>query len=199
MSAMSEPAGVAHLLSYAEYLELEGAAEERHIFWDGEIFATSGGSENHTALEANLVALLRDALRGAPCRAHTGNRRLRSLSRAERSVYPDAVVICGPSVPHPADHLASTNPSVVVEVLSDSTESFDRGKKFAYYRTFPTLRSVVLVSQHEVRVEHFHRPEGLDTWAITELGPGEALELPDIRATLPLDEIYEGVVLPGAE
>lgn len=196
---MSDPPLKMTPLSYEEYLEFENAAEERHIFWDGEIFAMSGASENHNTLETTLVVLLFNALSGRPCQPSTGNRRFRSPARNERAVYADAAVICGRPEHHPQDKNATSNPTIIFEVLSDSTEAFDRGKKYAYYRSFPSIRSVVLLSQHEKRIEHFHRVSGGDAWTITELGAGQSLELPDVGVSLPVDEIYQGVELPGEE
>lgn len=178
-------------LSYEEYLAFERTAEERHTFWDGEIFAMSGGSLEHSTLETNLVVLLQERLKGKPCRAFTGNRRYRSLQPEDRAVYPDASVICGRNQPHPEDPDASTNPVVVFEVLSASTESFDRGKKFAFYRNYPTLCSYVLVSQEQLQVEHFHRRGEL--WILEVLGPDQVLTLPELEISLDISAIYQDV------
>ncbi len=180
-------------LSYAEYLEMERVSEERHTFWDGEIFAMAGGSWNHSLLETRISALLVGALEGRPCRALNGNRRLRSPQLSDRAVYPDVSVICGKNQPHPDDPDASTNPVVVIEVLSPTTEQFDRGKKFAYYRTFPSLRSYVLVYQDEVTVEHFSRDGEL--WTFRPLGRGMTLHLQELEVQLLVDEIYQDTEL----
>ena len=184
-------------LSYEEYLELEERSDERHFYWDGEIFAMSGASPRHYEVEANLVIQIHLALQGRPCRPYTGNVRLRSLDLEGRSAYPDAVVVCGRLQTHPDDGHAVTNPTVVFEVLSSSTERFDRGDKFAWYRSFDTLRSYVLVSQERVAVEHFHR-EG-DLWTLRILGPGDLLTLPDLGVSVPVDAFYEGVDWETAE
>lgn len=183
-------------LSYAEYLALEATAEERHIFWDGSRQAMSGGTLNHSLLETQLILMLGSALKGRPCRPFSGNRRLRSPEEPDRAVYADLSVICGKSQPHPEDPDASTNPTVVIEVLSPSTEGFDRGKKFAYYRTFPTLRSYVLVAQDQVLVEHYYR-QG-ERWMLDLLGPGEQLVLPEIDVRLEVDQIYQDTELGEA-
>lgn len=193
---MAEPALKIQGMSYDEYLEVEERSEERHIFWDGEMFAMSGASDDHNIIEGNVHGLLFVALRGRPCRPSTGNRRLRAL-HSERAVYPDAVVICGRAEPHPGDRNAATNPVVVFEVLSDSTESFDRGDKFKYYRSFPTVEAVVFVSQKERRVERYTR--GADgTWILRELRAGEELGLDALEIALPVDAIYEGSSLAPA-
>jgi len=184
-------------LSYEEYLELEERSDERHFYWDGEIFAMSGASEPHNVIETSLVIALSGALKGHPCRPYTGNLRLRSLRQPTRSAYADAVVVCGKPNKHPGDRHATSNPTVVFEVLSPSTERFDRGEKFAWYRSFDTLRSYVLVSQERVSVEHFHR-EG-DLWTLRVHGPGDQLTLPELEVSLPVDAFYEGVDWQTAE
>lgn len=177
-------------VSYQDYLAMEEVSQERHIYWDGEIFAMAGGSETHTLLETNVGALLFNALRGRPCRAHSPNRRLRPLD-AERGVYADAVVICGRSQPHPEDAQATTNPVVIVEVLSDSTEAFDRGDKFALYRRFSTLRHVLFISQKARKVEVYTRSEG-GVWELRDHQGGETLSLDAIDVKLAVDDLYEG-------
>lgn len=194
---MGEPALKRERFTYAEYLELEADSPARHIFWDGEVFAMAGGSIQHNTLESNVHGLLFAALRGQPCRPFTGNCRLRALN-SERAVFADVVVVCGPVITHPADGTATTNPTVVVEVLSKSTEAFDRGDKFVYYRSFPTLRSVLFLSQREVRVERYVR--GLDDdWRLRDLGPGGTLEIPEIGARLAVEQIYENVHFDDVE
>lgn len=188
---MAEAALEQTRLSYQEYLEMEERSDERHFYWDGELFAMSGASPRHYEVEANLVVQVHRALEGRPCRPYTGNVRLRSVALDSRCAYSDAVVVCGRLNTHPEDHNAVTNPTVVFEVLSPSTERFDRGDKFAWYRSFDTLRSYVLVSQERVQVEHFHR-EG-DLWTLRVHGPGDLLTLPDLEVSVPVDAFYEGV------
>lgn len=169
-------------LTYAEYRAQEDASQEKHIYWDGEIFAMVGGSFTHCKLEQNLSGMLYVALRRQPCQPYTGNLRLRALD-SDRAVYADAIVVCGQPEAHPDDPQAATNPTVVMEVLSDSTEVFDRGAKFAYYRTFPSLQSFVLLSQAAPRVEHYCR-EADGRWVIEDLGLDDTLHLPSVDAHL---------------
>lgn len=194
---MGEPALKQERYTYQEYLEMAVDAQERLIFWDGEIFAMAGGTVSHATLETNLVGLLVSALRGKPCRPFVGNQRLRAPD-SERAVFADALVVCGPVRTHPGDATAVTNPVIVFEVLSKSTEAFDRGDKFAYYRTFPTLRSVVFVSQKDKRVERYTRGPD-DDWTLRDLGPDSVLDLSEIGVRLALQEIYEGVSLLDPE
>ena len=194
---MGEPARKRDRFTYQDYLALEATSDQRHVFWDGEIFAMAGGSVKHDTLESNLHGLLFTALRGRPCRPYTGNRRLRALD-SERAVFADVVVVCGPMSTHPEDATATSNPTVVFEVLSKSTEAFDRGDKFSYYRTFPTLRSVVFLSQRAVHVERYIRGEG-DDWNLRDLGLTGVLDLPELGTRLSLAEIYDGVPLSDPE
>lgn len=187
---MALPALKQDRYTYEEYLEIEAGSDERHIFWDGEIFNMSGGSSTHVQLETNLIVLLGAALKGQPCRPRVGNQRIRALA-GERAVYADATVFCGQYRPHPQDPGAMTNPTVVFEVLSKSTEAFDRGDKFAFYRTIPELRSFVLLSQKARRIERYYRDER-GVWSLEELGPDDALTLPELGVSIPLSEIYEG-------
>ena len=179
---MADPALKQDHFTYAEYLDIEAQSEERHIFWDGEIFAMAGGSLGHTRLESNLHGLLFIALGGRPCHPYTGNQRLRA-PEGDRAVYTDAVVICGRRETHPDDADAVTNPVVVFEVLSKSTKAFDRGDKFAYYRTFPSLRAVVFVSQKTAHIERYSRDER-GVWTLTDIGRDDTLDLPEIGVSL---------------
>ena len=187
---MGEPALQQDRIPYEDYLAFEATAEERHMYWDGEVFAMAGASMTHTLLESNVHAHLFLALRGHPCAPFTGNQRLRALG-TDRSVYPDCVVVCGKREAHPEDAQAATNPAVVVEVLSDSTEAFDRGDKFAYYRSFASLQELVFLSQKAVRVERYRRGADGD-WTLRDLGPGEALELASVGVTVAVDDLYAG-------
>ena len=184
------------LLPYKLYKAFEDEAEERHIFWDGEIYAMSDASDDHNTIEPNIAGALYVALRGRPCRASTGNRRLRAL-HSDQAVYPDAVVICGPSIQHPRDAHATTNPTVIFEVLSKTTRDFDRGDKFAYYRSFPSVMEVVFVEQDRIGAERCTRaPDG--SWIHRELGSGEDLVLSSVDVRVPLDDLYEGTALRPA-
>lgn len=180
-------------VTYDEYKSFEDNTDARHIFWGGRLHAVPADGDVHNIIEANVVATLHVALRGRPCRASTGNRRLRALG-SDDAVYADATVICGGTVTHPEDRNAATNPVVVVEVLSDSTEKFDRGDKFAYYRSLPSIREVVLISQKQVRVERFTRTAS-GSWLLTELREGAALALESVDVSIPVADLYEGTEL----
>lgn len=135
---MGPPAVKSERVSWEEYLALEDPSGERWMYWDGELFAMAGATFAHDVIESNLHILFGGALRGSPCRPFTSNRRLRALE-GDRSAFPDLSIVCGPHVAHPDDANATMNPTAVFEVLSDSTEAFDRGDKFAWYRGSPSV------------------------------------------------------------
>lgn len=156
---------VEYFYSEEEYLEFDRAAEERHEYLDGHIYAMAGESDNHGDISANLSAIFVNELKGTPCRARTKDTKVRS-GVAKKNVYPpkgmfsypDLVVICGEVKHHDKFKDVVTNPKVIVEVLSESTAAFDREIKFQRYRKYnETLTDYILVSQDQPRVEHFIR------------------------------------------
>jgi Uma2 family endonuclease len=183
-----------------EYLHMEQDAAEKHEYRDGEIIAMAGGSANHSLIIANVCGELRNRLKGSPCRAYESNLRVR-ITRKTLYSYPDTTVICGPTKIDPDDSTGETvlNPKLIVEVLSPSTEGFDRGEKFGRYILLDTLEEYVLVSQDKPRVEAFYR-QGDGTWLFTYFDGREAVAtLRSLRVELPLTEVYAGVELPAAE
>jgi Uma2 family endonuclease len=196
---MSEPPRkVIH--SHAEYLELERASPTKHEFRNGEIFAMAGGTPEHARLCANVGFGLGVQLRGRPCAAYSSNLRVR-VQATGLSTYADVSIVCGRLECDPEDKDAAVNPIVLVEVLSDGSEAYDRGQKFAHYRRIPSLREYVLVSQHEQRIEVFHRNEH-DSWTLREARTGESARLEAIGCTLVVDEVYRdplAQVAPEAE
>lgn len=185
---MREAAAVKRGLSYTEYLALEAASERKHEFVAGVVYAMAGGTLEHSALAASMIALLTAALRGRPCRVFTSDARVR-VRATGLSTYPDASIACGRIERDPEDPDALANPVVLVEVLSDSTEDWDRGGKFAHYRRIPSLRDYVVVAQSEQLVEH-HTRNADDTWTTRDLAAGDTLRLTGVDVAIALDEIY---------
>ncbi len=188
-----------------EYLKRERAAVERSQYLDGEIFAMAGESPVHGDVTANLVFLLVGQLKGKPCKARIKDTKVRSgpspLGLFDRSglySYPDIVVICGVPLYHDDFSDVVLNPSVIIEVLSPSTEAFDRGEKFRRYHSFnPTLTDYLLVSQDLPEVDHFHRQSD-ENWILQFIaGLKSSVAIDAIGCTLKLAEIYDGVDLPG--
>lgn len=183
-------------LSPAEYLAFERASEQKHEYANGEIFAMSGCSREHSLLAGNIQRELGNALLDRACEVHTSDMRVK-ISSTGRYVYPDASVVCGEPVFEDAEVDTLLNPSVIVEVLSETSEAYDRGDKFAQYRRVPSIMEYVLVSQKEVRIEHFQRqPDG--RWLLAILGPGMQLELESIGVVIDVDRVYRKVPLAPA-
>lgn len=183
------------LLSPEEYLAQERQAELRSEYFRGEVFAMSGASYEHTLIKDNLAGELRNQSRGGPCRVLTSDLRVK-VSASGLYTYPDIVVVCGE--PQFEDKMFDTllNPRVLVEVLSDSTEKYDRGAKFAHYRRLASLQEYVLVAQDRPLVERYVR-QTTDSWVLTALADlAQTFALASITAQVPLAQIYDGVTFP---
>jgi Uma2 family endonuclease len=183
-----------HPLSAEDYLIMERTADTRHELVDGEIFAMTGASRAHNLINGNVFAALHSQLKDRPCEIYNNDMRVK-ISPAGDYVYPDIVVVCDP--PRFEDEHVDTllNPTLIIEVLSDSTEAYDRGGKFTAYRTLDSLSEYLLITQHEARIEHYTRqtPAG---WLLTEVtGLPNSLELPSINCRLMLNEVYAKVDL----
>lgn len=174
-------------LSYDEYLALEQSTGMRHEFVDGEVFAMAGGTPEHDALASNVRTALAIALEGKPCAVHGPDLRLR-IDAANRSTYADGVVICDARERSSADPNAVVNPRVAIEVLSPSTEAYDRGEKAALYRSIATLEAYVLVAQDRELVEVFERRD--DGWHLSEARAGEALRIAPLDVSVAVDDVY---------
>jgi Uma2 family endonuclease len=182
------------IFSLAEYFAQEEQAEQRSEFYEGEIFAMAGGTANHNLITLNVAASLRSALRNKSCKAFMADLRL-LVKRRQLYTYPDVMVICGPLQYAPGRNDTVTNPVLIVEVLSPSTEAYDRGKKFEFYRTIDSLKEYVLVDQSRMYVER-HRPLGLGRWEMTAFtAPDDVLALESVDVELTLAAIYDGVEL----
>jgi len=183
-----------------EYLRRERDAQTRHEYYHGEVFAMSGGTFEHSRICANIIRELGNRLKGTPCGVQERNLRIR-VPRTMLYTYPDASVLCGEPQFDPLDagRQTLTNPTLVVEVLSPSTESWDRGGKFDNYRLIDSLREYVLVRSESARVETFLRqPDGRWVFSVAA-GLAAAARFHSIEVELPLAEIYRGVVLPEQE
>jgi Uma2 family endonuclease len=173
--------------TYAEYLEIEASSELRHEFVDGVVYAMAGGTPEHARLLMAVGAELRSALGSKGCAVYGSELKIR-VEATNRSTYADVVVICGPERLSAIDRNAVINPTVIVEVLSPSTEASDRGEKWRHYQRIDSLREYVLVSQGEPYVEVFRR-DG-DEWVLRTATAGQMLELPSQGVRIPVDAIY---------
>jgi Uma2 family endonuclease len=179
-------------LTAEEYLALERKSQVRSEYLDGDMVAMSGGSREHNLIVANVVRELTTMLKGRPCEVYPSNMRVK-VSATGLYTYPDVVVVCGEPQFEDAHVDTLINPTAVIEVLSDSTESYDRGIKFGHYRKVESLIEYVLMAQHEYRIEQFVRqPEG--QWLRSQLtGLKGSLEVPSIQCSIDLSEIYDKV------
>ncbi len=192
------------LYTVDQYLAFERTAETRHEYLDGEIYAMAGESGPHADISANLVATLVVQLKGSPCRARTKDTKVRSgpILRSGQSTrglfsYPDVVVVCGEPEYHDAYKDVILNPTAIIEVLSPTTEAYDRGEKFTRYQEWnPTLTDYLLVSQDRPQVEHFSR-QADGGWSYRRhTGLDAEVAIPAIRSTLKLADVYDRVKFP---
>lgn len=171
-----------------DYLSVEEMSAIRHEFLAGEIFAMVGGMPEHAALSAASVVVLGSRLLGRPCRPYSADLRIRVVATG-LATYADAAVICGEPLRDPASPTHVTNPSVIVEVLSPSTEAYDRGDKREHYQQISSLREYVLIAQDRRAIEvHVRGASG--AWQRIEYGPGQRVELPSIGVVFTVDELY---------
>lgn len=184
-----------------QYLAIERRSEQRCYYLDGEIYAMAGESGPHGDISANVVGTLVAQLKGTPCRARTKDTKVKSgptLSAGETTrglySYPDVLVICGEPEYHDAIQDVVLNPKVILEVLSQSTEAFDRGEKFTRLQAWnPSLTDYLLVAQDHAQVEHFTRqPDGTWSYRLTT-GRDSSVLIPSIQCTLKLVDVYDRV------
>jgi len=175
-----------------EYLTLEKSSVEKHEFYNGEIFAMAGGSPRHNAIGGNCFAALHGKLRGGSCQPFPSDQRIR-ISKAGISTYADASVFCDGLKTAPEDRHGANNPRVIIEVLSPSTENYDRGQKFLFYQNLDSLQEYVLISQHEPRIDHYLKQETGSWWLKIIVGIEETLPLTSIGVEIALRDIYERV------
>ena len=172
------------------YLAWEERQVEKHEFIAGQVFARAGARREHVVVSGNLAAAFKQRLRGGPCQAYVADLKVR-VEAADAFFYPDVVVSCDPR-----DHAANqfiAHPTLIVEVLSESTAAFDRGHKFAAYRTLPSLQEYVLVDIEARRLETFRRTPEND-WLLHEFLPGcGECGFPALNVSIPFDEIFENV------
>ncbi len=175
--------------SKEEYLEMEAAAAYKSEYYQGEIFAMSGGTRKHSLLCVNLIRRISEEIDNRDCQCFESNMKL-EIAEADAYVYPDVMVVCGDVILAENTTDAITNPILVIEVLSPGTESFDRGLKFEYYKTVPTLKEYVLVSQSKPKIEVFFRGnENLWTYTVVE-GLDKTVFLQSLDYGIDLKKIY---------
>lgn len=178
-------------LTPKEYLDFERKSEIKHEYYKGEVFAMSGASREHNIVTANVVSEIRQQLKGKACEVYPSDMRV-FIPATGLYTYPDIVVVCG--TPQFQDDEADTllNPTLIIEVLSPTTESYDRGKKFAHYRSIETLQEYLLAAQDEHHVERYIRHG--EFWLLSEARTlEENLELTSIECVLDMREVYDKI------
>ncbi|HEX8846012.1 MAG TPA: Uma2 family endonuclease [Pyrinomonadaceae bacterium] len=179
-------------LTPEEYLAIERKAEYRSEYFNGEMFAMTGASRKHNLITLNIAGELRQQSKGKPCEVYVNDMRVR-IPLTGLYTYPDVVVVCGE--PEFEDDFVDTllNPTLIVEVLSETTESYDRGRKSSYYRTVQSLAEYLLVSQDEYKVEQYVR-QADGRWLLTDIrSPEGVIELASVPCVLALKEVYDRV------
>ena len=179
-------------LSEAEYLRLERQAGLRSEYFDGEIFAMAGGTRSHSLIATNLLREVSARLKATDCVAYNTDLRVK-VEATGLLTYPDVSVVCGAQRFLDEEDDTLLNPSVIIEVLSDSTEAYDRGKKFEHYRQIVSCREYLLVNQNEPRIEQFVR-QANGEWTLKEAAGWDAqINLPSLGIVLPLAEVFAKV------
>ena len=175
-----------------DYLAGEIHSPIRHEYVAGEVFAMAGATEEHATIALNFAALLRNQVRGGPCRVYITDMKLR-VEAADAFFYPDVFVTC--DARDTSEPLAKRHPTLICEVLSESTEAYDRGGKFAAYRTLESLNEYLLIDSRRRAVEVFRRqPDG---WLLAPVAPDGWLELHSLGFRCAVDALYEDVVFPA--
>ena len=181
-------------LSPADYLAIERSAEFKSEYFNGEIFAMSGASEPHNVIVLNTGAEIRQHLKKRPCKVYANDMRVK-VRPTGLYTYPDVVVVCGQAQFDDAHLDTLLNPTILIEVLSDSTEAYDRGRKFEHYRSLESLAEYVLIAQNRPQIEAYRRQPS-QQWLLTESrGLEGVLRLHSIECDLALAEIYDKVEL----
>lgn len=177
-------------LTVEEYLKTEQDGEIRHEYLGGQIFAMAGASEEHNLITGNIYTALRSHLRGSSCRTFVSDMKVKvKVQNADIFYYPDLLVTCDPN---DSEKYFKTNPKLIVEVLSNSTETTDKREKRVNYQNIKSLREYVLVSQDEIKVE-VYRKDNEGNWTVETLGQDDTLQLNSVGLIFTMAEIYEDV------
>ena len=178
-----------------EYFEWEEQQEIRHEYFDGEVYAMTGGTLNHSEIAINFISLLKAHLRGGKCRLLNGDARV-NIYNSNKYVYPDLSVTCNERDRNNTKFIS--HPCLVAEVLSPNTEAYDRGDKFALYRLEPSLQDYVLVSANKIAIDIYTKDER-GKWDIINYRSGELVELASINLTFSIEQVYEDIIFNADE
>lgn len=187
MTALPQPS-----CGFEEYLTTERRQPTRNEFVAGEVYAMTGAQESHNLIVANLIIIIGTQFKQRPCRVFANDMKVR-IEAADACTYPDVIALCGERQYFDQRRDVITNPTLIVEVLSESTEAYDRGDKFALYHRLPSLREYLLLSQERVAADLYSRqPEG--RWLLTSFEQADqAIPLESVACNLPMAEVYDKV------
>lgn len=181
-----------------EYLAFERTSDEKHEYYAGTIYAMAGGSARHNRIAGSAYAALYAQLRQRNCNVYPSDMRVK-IVQTGLYTYPDITIICGNEQYEDRKEDTLLNPTIIIEVLSPSTEKYDRGKKFQQYRSILSLREYILIAQDEYHIEQFTRQSD-NRWVFSEaVGRDGKIELPAVQCILLLEEVYEKVDLAQEE
>ncbi|AFY61189.1 Uma2 family endonuclease [Synechococcus sp. PCC 6312] len=176
-------------LTPTEYFAWEEQQLHRHEYINGEVYAMSGGTRNHSRIALKFGALLDNHLSNSSCQVFNSDCRVKIVETNDY-IYPDVSVSCDPRDKTTDQYI--TYPCIIIEVLSDSTEAYDRGKKFFRYRQNPQLQDYVLVSSQEIAID-LYRKNSNDHWEIINYRPGDTVELQSVNLSFPIEQVYRGI------
>ena len=185
------------LFTHEEYFAIEESSDTKSEFYRGEIFAMSGGSVEHNQIARKLLRLVDTALDGTACQVFFADLRL-NISAYDLITYPDLFVACGSLKRLPGRKDTLTDATMVIEVLSPKTELYDQSEKFLFYKSLPSFKEYLLVSQSQAKVERHHR-SARGEWRSSQFGPGQSFSLKSIHCEIAVDEVYRGVDLLGGK
>lgn len=187
MSSQTKP-----IFTPEEYLTIDRASQCKNEYYNGEIFAMGGASESHNLIVTNIVRELSLQLKGRPCKVYSSDMRVK-VSPLGLYTYPDIIALCGEARFDDEQRDTLLNPALIIEVLSKSTEAYDRGEKFEHYRKIESLTEYVLVSQEKQHIDHYIRQSD-NQWLFSEANRKDSIiELSSISCSLPVIEIYDKV------
>ncbi|MCB1179598.1 MAG: Uma2 family endonuclease [Leptospiraceae bacterium] len=177
-------------ISLEEYFKIEESSEEKHEFYRGEIYAMSGAKRKHNLIVSNLIITFGNFFKSKPCEVYPSDMRVQ-IDEFNHYTYPDVSLVCGKSILNEKE-TTLINPNVIIEVLSESTEKYDRGKKFQAYRNIPSLQNYILVSSEYKQIEVFTKSEN-NTWILSEPDSEKKVFISAIDFSLNLEDVYDKV------
>jgi Uma2 family endonuclease len=187
-----------HTYTFEEYLELEETANNKHEYQDGEIVEMTGGTTNHNKIALNFAAYLKFALKGQTYNIFIGDVKL-WIPHYRQGTYPDVMIINGEPIYYTSGKTTVINPSLIVEVLSKSTQNYDQGDKFLYYRSIPEFKEYILIDQNRYYVMQYNKTDE-GKWLLSEYeGESSILSLVSVNFDITFPEIYEGVIFEAQD